>query len=339
MTPIRFSSGGTLRDVADAAGVSLSTASRVLNGGKPVSDELAKQVLAAAKRVGYAPHRLAQALRGRSDTICMIVDDPTTPTMAETVAAMQAEAKSVGAVVTVAASGSDPRHQLASVRTLTALRPRAVVLSGAWLYDPQLTEALLAELREYESRGGHVVVLGRSRLPQPAIHFDDHAMGMRMAEHVSARHRRPVLVLAGPVDHPALAARTRGFQEGLVASGFNGADITVVHTPVSRIDAAMGVARYCDRRTPAAVMSANDVLALGALAELSRRDIRVPGDVILTGIDDIPLARDADPPLTTIALPFAEVGRTALRLALEPVTTADNVLFSGRLIPRASTEA
>src|SRR3954471_17101105 len=105
-------SGGTLRDVAGAAGVSPSTASRVLNGGKPVSAELAGRVRAAARRVGYSPNRLAQALRGRTGTVSVIVDAPTTPPIAATVTAMQAEAKATGAVVTVAASGAGRQRQL-----------------------------------------------------------------------------------------------------------------------------------------------------------------------------------------------------------------------------------
>lgn len=329
-------SGGTLRDVADAAGVSASTASRVLNGGKPVSDALARQVLAAARRVGYSPHRLAQALRGRAQTVCVIVDDPTTPTMAETVAAMQSEAAATAAVVTVAAAGSDPQHQLASVRTLAALRPRAIILSGAWLCEPRVIDGLRAELEEYERRAGRVVVIGPARLARAGIRYDDRAMGRQMSEHVAGLGRRPVLILAGPPSHPAFAARVEGFREGLAAAGIAAADVDVVHTPLDRDGAAAGVAQWWRRTEPAAIMAANDVLALGALAELFRRGVRVPEQVVLTGIDDIPIVRDVDPALTTMALPFTEVGRLALRQALEQAPAGD-VTVGGRLIVRAST--
>lgn len=337
MTPIGSSSGGTLRDVAAAAGVSPSTASRVLNGGKPVSDDLAKRVRAAAKRVGYAPHHIAQALRGRSNTISMIVDDPTTPTIAETVTGIQSEARAIGAVVTVAASGSDIRQQLTSVRTLAAMRPRAIILSGAWLHDQQLTAELRIELEEYERRGGHIVVVGLSHLPHTAITFDDYGMGVRMADHVAALPRRPVLILAGPPHHPAFKARTRGFEDGLSAAGITADHVRIEHSPISREGAAESIRRQSPPM-PRAVVAANDILAVGAMAQLARQGVRVPHEVIVTGIDDIPIAHDLDPGLTTMALPFADVGKAALHLALDPAGAhRDDLTFSGELIQRGST--
>lgn len=338
MTPLRSTSSGTLRDVAAAAGVSTSTASRVLNGGKPVSDDLAKRVRIAAKRVGYAPHHLAQALRGRLGIISMIADDPTTPTIAETVAAMQRQAQTIGAVVTVTAAGSGMRQQLAAVRTLAALRPRAIVVTGAWLHDEQLTHQLRAELEQYERRGGHVVVVGLSRLPHVATTFDDYGTGVRMADHVAGLSRRPMLILAGPAGHPAMAARTRGFRDGLSAGGVNADDLRIEHSPLNRLGAMTAVSRYCQVRIPRVVIAANDVLAVGAMAELTGRGLRIPDDVAVTGIDDIPIARDLVPGLTTMALSFAEVGRAALRLALDPVgVTGDEVTFRGQLVQRGST--
>jgi LacI family transcriptional regulator len=225
---------------------------------------------------------------------------------------------------------------LDSVRTLAALRPRAVILSGAWLYDKELAEPLRQELGQYELSGGRVVVIGKSHLGWPRVDYDDRWLGVHMAELVAGLSRVPVLVLPGLASHPALAARAEGFREGLVAGGVAGSDIHEVHTPVDRESAAVAVAEHWDGVRPAAIMAANDILALGALAELTRRGVEIPGQVVLTGIDDIPIARDVDPALTTMALPFAEVGRIALRMALDAADDGHRIV-GGRLVLRAST--
>lgn len=85
-------------------------------------------------------------------------------------------------------------------------------MDGAWLGDHELSEQLELGLRDYERRGGHVVVVGASALPYPAIIFDDHGMGVRMATHVATLENTSILILAGPENHPAMAARTRAYR-------------------------------------------------------------------------------------------------------------------------------
>jgi LacI family transcriptional regulator len=328
-----------LVDVARTAGVSPSTASRVLNGGKPVSAALEQRVLTVARELGYAPNLAARALRGSRNTVALVVDDVTTASIGAIVASMESAARSSGSIVTVSASGTDTLRQLSSIRVLAALRPRAMVLTGRWVEAAELEGGLEEELEQYVAAGGHVVVIGSSGMPYPSVVVSDFANARRMGVHMASLERSSYLIVAGPQDHPALAARTAGFIDGLTASGIAREAIEVVHCGMTRESATRATADAYDAARHDALLAANDVLAFGAMSELEQRGLAIPGDVCISGVDDLPLARDVTPGLTTIALPFDEIGRAALRLATEgPDVAGARIEFTGSLVLRGSTE-
>ncbi|MBF8188810.1 LacI family DNA-binding transcriptional regulator [Nonomuraea sp. K274] len=330
----------TLHQVAAAAGVSVATASRVLNGStRKVAPEYEARVLAAAATLRYTADASARAMRRASDSIALIADDLTTPSMGLVVAAMERQARTAGALVTVSSTMGAPERQIETVRVLRSLRPRALVLTSNRFTAEEFEGRLRKELLLYEREGGRVVVVGETNLSFDSIGFDDHAAGRAAGAHVAETGHRRVVIFAGREELGNMAARTAGCVEGLVSGGLDRRAIRVMHGEVSRqggYDAARSLAgEGLDGRE--AILAVNDVIAVGALSALRAAGVDVPADVSVTGIDDIPLAADVTPRLTTVALPLAHAGAEAIRLALSPATRPRRLVAEGRLLVRDST--
>jgi LacI family transcriptional regulator len=330
----------TLHDVAAAAGVSLATASRVLGGSsRTVAPGLRKRVLAAAERLRYTADASARAMRGMSDSLALVVDDLTTPSMAIMVSEMERQARTTGTFVTISATRGDPECQLETIRRVRALRPRALVLTSGRVAVDALSGRLLAELRAYEQDGGRVVIVGDTDLPFHSVAFDNHQAARRLGRHVAESGHRRVAIIAGVRGQAAATARTAGFVDGLRAGGVAEADVRIVHCAVSReggFEAAQRLVAEGLRGTDA-IMAVNDLIAVGALRALREADVAVPDDVSLTGFDDIRLTVNVTPRLTTMALPIAYAGAEAIRLALGEPGAVTHVTVEGRLVVRNST--
>ncbi|MFD0478806.1 LacI family DNA-binding transcriptional regulator [Nonomuraea thailandensis] len=219
---------------------------------------------------------------------------------------------------------------------LRSLRPRALVLTSSRYLDD---ERLAKELAAYEREGGRVVIVGHTDMTYDSINLDNHAAGRSMGAFVAETgHRRAVILTGGP-EMRNMAERTAGFAEGLRAGGVAERDIRVIPCPVGRqggFDAARRLAAE-GIAGGQAVLATNDTLAIGALSGFREAGLRVPDDVSVTGIDDIPLASDVTPRLTTVALPLAQWGVRAIRFALEKSDAPRRLILEGRLIVRDST--
>ena len=210
----------TLHAVAAAAGVSVATASRVLGGSsRAVAPEYAHKVLAAASALRYTADMSARAMRRRSDAVALVADDLTTPSIGIVVAAMERQARTVDAFVSVSSTRGTPERQLATVRTLCAFRPRALVLTSSRIEAGALGGRLLDELLRYERQGGRVVIFGDTDLPFDSISIDNRVSARVMGEHVAGTGHRRVVILAGARDRANVSARATGFVEGLAAGG------------------------------------------------------------------------------------------------------------------------
>ncbi|GLL03777.1 LacI family DNA-binding transcriptional regulator [Dactylosporangium matsuzakiense] len=332
-----------MRDVASAAGVSVATASRVLSGSsRLVAPQYASRVLEAAAALRYTADVSARAMRRKSDAIALVADDLTTPSIALVVAAMERQARTVDAFVTVSGTRGLPERQLETVRTLCGFWPRALVLTSSRITAGAVGGRLLDELLAYERRGGRVVIYGGIDVPFDSIRVDDRASARLLGAHLAATgHRRPV-ILAGSRERSFAAERTSGFVEGLLAGGVDVQDVRIVNCGVGRqggFDATTALIADGLGDTDA-VLAINDETAIGALAACRTAGIDVPGRVSVSGFDDIPLAADVTPRLTTVALPFASIGVRSIQLALtagDERREAARETVVGTLVPGGST--
>jgi LacI family transcriptional regulator len=330
----------TLREVAAAAGVSIATASRVLGGSpRPVAPEYRERVLAAATTLRYTTDASARAMRRASDSITLVADDLTTPSIGMVVAAMVREVRTAGVFVTVSSTQGTPERQLETVRLLRALRPHGLVLTSGRIDAAVLEGRLRDELAAYQREGGRVVIVGDTDMPFDSISFDNRAAAREVGAYLAETRHRRVVVLAGPAGQAAMSARAVGFVEGLQAGGVDPAGIEMVPCQVSR-EGGYGAVRQLVAEGLAetdAILAGNDLIAIGAMSALRAVGVAVPGDVSVTGFDDIQLAVDVTPRLTTVALPLAHAGVEAIRLALADRPEPTHLTIPGHLVVRDST--
>lgn len=328
----------TLRDVAAAAGVSVATASRVLGGSsRAVAPEYERRVLAAASALRYTADAAARAMRRGSEAVTLVTDDLTTPAMGMIVSAMERQATMSGVSVTVSATRGALERQLETVSLLRALRPRALVLTSSRFRPDALDARLMDELRAYERAGGRVVIVGVTDRAFDSIGFDNDGAGRMLGAHLAGTGHRRVAILAGPGERANFAARVVGCADALRRGGVPARGIRVVPCEASRDGGYAAARRLIGRGLPGAVAAVSDVLAVGALTAFREAGVAVPAEVSVAGIDDIQLAQDLTPRLTTVALPLAHVGAEAIRLALRAAPGPENLMVRGSLVVREST--
>ncbi len=333
----------TLDAVARLAGVSPATASRALNGTARVREELRARVRAAAEALGYIPNAHAQALAGTaSSTVGVICHDVGDPYFAAIASGVMAAAAERNLLVLLSSTFREPGREIAYLSMLRAQRARAILLIGSGIQDRAWERALDTELAPYLREGGRVAVVSRHRtLRVDAVLPGNRTGAAALARALVGLGHREFAVLAGPSALTTVADRVAGFRAGLAEAGVELPASRVVRGAFTRDGGHTAASELLDGGgpLPTCVFAVTDVMAVGALAALRERGLRVPEDVSLAGFDDVPLVRELTPALTTVALPLPEMGRAALDLALrEPRGERVRVeRFAGEVVVRGST--
>ncbi|WP_109473884.1 LacI family DNA-binding transcriptional regulator [Ornithinimicrobium cavernae] len=321
----------TLRQVAAEAGVSLSTASRVLSGSDyPVALDLREKVEGVARRLDYVPNASAQALHvGSTRTIGLVLgslSDPYFNAMAEGV---EEAATLQGYPVTICATHRDPETELSYFRLLQAQRCRALIVAGSGLDVPAYAEGVRVRAAALRANGNRMVTIGRHPLGEAdQILVDNVLVGRLVGEHLVRLGRRRVGALVGDRRVTSTTDRLAGLTSVVTAAG---GEVLAVDVPAATRDGgaqALGVlldqalshtwgaGSGRSRCGLNAVFGTADQMAIGAMAALRVRGLSVPEDVSVVGCNDIAGAVDAHPALTTVHLPLREMGRAAVRLGL-----------------------
>ncbi|WP_370116064.1 LacI family DNA-binding transcriptional regulator [Streptacidiphilus sp. MAP12-33] len=335
----------TLQQVAQHAGVSLATASRVLHGSgsRTVGEELRRRVEAAAEELRYVSNAPAQALaRATSSVVGLIVHDVADPYFGAIAAGAMRAAREQRLMVMIAATFREPGLELAYLRGLRAQRARAVILAGSGTVDAEATAQLAEEIAGFEADGGRVVCVGE-RGPD----LDTVAMANRTGGGLAVRglwelgHRR-IGVVSGPPELLTVRHRLDGARRALRGLGVPAAEDAIEAGDFTREGGRAAAVRLL-RAHPdlTAVLVLNDVMAAGALGGL-RDDLglAVPDQVSVVGYDDVPFAADLRPALSTVRLPLEAAGAAAVGLLLEPRGDEPRrVDLPAELVLRASTAA
>lgn len=332
----------TLGDVARHAGVSLATASRVLNGStRRVNEDLRELVLASATELGYTPNLHAQAVaRGTSSTVGLIVHDIADPYFSAIASGVMRVADERGLIVTLGTTTRSPERELAYVATLRAQRARAVILAGSRVTDRQQTQRLADEIRAFRRVGGRVACVSQHRLPADTVQPENRAGARELARQLVGLGHRRFGVLAGPRTLVTAKDRVAGFRSGLADAGIELAADAIVEGSFTRDGGYWAAAELVAKRADVTcVFAVNDVMAVGAMAMCRELGIKVPSDLSIAGFDDIETLRDLSPSLTTVRLPLEELGAKAAELALEiePPERDRIIRVKGEVVLREST--
>lgn len=326
-----------LSEVAEAAGVSIATASRSLRGLGGVSDAVADKVRGIAEELGYVTNSYARTLAGGTTTIVgLILNQIDDPYFTEIAAGVVRTAEEAELTVQIGHSTRDPARELKQIRSLVAQRARAIIIAGSGYTDPQREAQAKELLGRYEAAGGRAAVIGRHFLGVDAVLPDNKGAAAAVAKHLIELGHRDVVVLSGPKHLTTVEDRQSEAVRVLTAAG---ARPLVVETSFTGHDAGPVAITALEQHPEAtAVLALSDAMAISVLTDFRRAGIDVPGRVSVTGIDDVSVAELISPSLTTAAFPLTELGREALLLTTRPQAHRPRrKVMAAELVVREST--
>jgi LacI family transcriptional regulator len=330
----------TLKDIAQDAGVSVTTASRALHGvtggARAPSADTAARVRAAAARLGYSRDQLASGLRTRrSRLLGMLVPRLSDYVLATIYEGVEEAARLAGYRTVVANTYDDPDEQRARAEVMLDHRVEGLIIG-----DASGRGDLLEDL---ERRGVPFVLVSRRTGTYPAVTGDDLMGGRLVAEHLLDRGHVQVAVLAGEPYASTGSERTTGFLERWTAAGRTVPADRVVHGPFDAAGGRQAMQRVLDSPgpPPTAVFAVNDFAAIGAMGALRDAGLHVGRDIAIVGYNDVSLAAELPIPLSTVTTPNLEMGRWGVELLVEILDGGRPapVLLPPRLCVRASSES
>lgn len=304
----------TLRDVATMARVSVATASRVLNGsgtGHPVSPEAKAAVVAAARALGYRPSAAAQALRKRkSNIIGVLASDILDPYFAEMARGIEVAAAEAGFVTVVANANRDPLQERSRFHVLREHQAAGIVFCGSDVEGAPGTAELARDVNIAVNAGTRVVSLAPRSFESTRIVVDNDLASYDLVRHLQGRGHEDIAFLGGLPGLTATEHRIRGYQRAMHEAG--SLPRVVGRQGLSQDIGACAMSELLHTGTrPSALVCTNDEVALGALAQAWRSGVDVPGEISVASIGGTRSSSVFD--LTTMALPFTELGSLAAR--------------------------
>ncbi|MBK3563824.1 LacI family DNA-binding transcriptional regulator [Streptomyces sp. MBT62] len=335
----------TILDVAREAGVSAATVSRALAGNYPVAKETHARVMAAVESLHYVVNVHAKALHGQvAGPVALVLKDITGPSFAYVAAGVEQEAADRGRLSLVCATHDDPAREDDLVQLMREQHAAAVLLVGGAVPDEAYLRRMTGYAKALDAAGSRLVLVGRPApaqdLPVTMVDYDNHGGAFQAGSHLLAYGHRRILFLGGVNGLSSAEERRDGYRDALDA---HGADYIEELDTDGLYTRASGYARTRDALRAGveftAVFASTDMLALGAISAIREAGLDVPGDVSVVGFDDVPFATDLTPQLTTVRVPYEELGRTAVRLALtreEARNGDDHMVLGTQLVIRQS---
>jgi DNA-binding LacI/PurR family transcriptional regulator len=325
-----------MKHVAERAGVSTATVSRVLAGGEGVSGELGERVREAMRSLAYRPNRVARNLRVRTTrTIGVVIPNIENPFFTSVVRGIESVLQAADHTLLLGNADENPGQEQ---RYLETLRDEGV---AGVIFVPVAEDA--DAYRRHLDAGIPFVALDRS---PDALGVDvvtvANASGARAAvRHLLGLGHTRVGLIGGPPHYSTASEREAGYGEALAAANLPRSPRLVRYGDFRETGGYSGMKSLLEEaEPPSAVLVANNLMVLGALRAIYERGLRIPDDVAVVGFDEMPWAMSLQPPLTTVAQPTYELGATAARMLLarlrEPNRPMRHVMLETQLVVRAS---
>jgi LacI family transcriptional regulator len=327
----------TIRDVADAARVSIATVSRVLNGNARVSDDARQRVETAARHLDYWPNHAARSLTRRAtDVVGVLLPDLYGEFFSEVIRGIDSSARQRSHQILLTSTRARTEEVLSAARSMRGRVDGLIIMAPETVGEDTIAAivrrypAVLVEPRAIV-KGCHIVAIENRR------------GSFRVVQHLIESVGGPVAIVGGPAPNIDAGARLRGYRDALLASGLESDPAWELEGDFTERSGTRAALEILERpRRPRAVFCANDSMALGLLRAFRRAGVRVPEEIAVAGFDDITIARHLDPPLTTARVDAHRLGAEAVRLLLEKDRPAPNAygnrsIIETELIVRASS--
>jgi len=332
----KLSGTPTIKDVAERAGVSITTVSHALNQTRYVNHELVRRVRNAVRSLSYQPNALARGLRRKETRMFgMVMPDNSNPYFAELARSIEDACFERGYNVILCNSDEDPVKEQAYLSLLVEKQVDGIVFVAS--------DNDCGALRNVRERDVPVVVLDRELkgMPYDSIVVDNRHGGRQAASHLIAGGHRRIGCICGPTYLTSAKERLEGYRDALLDAGLP-LDPKLIQAGNFHIEAGYAAMENLFRLPDpiTAVFASNDLMAIGALRAIAARALRVPDDVSVVGFDDVSLAMYTEPPLTTVTQPICEIGTLATELLVRRVNgdhrRPRRCCLETRLVVRAS---
>jgi LacI family transcriptional regulator len=323
----------TMRDIAEQAGVSLATVSRVLNNTVPVARSKRAAVLKAVETLGYRPNVVAQELaRGHTQAVGILPQGISNPFYSRILKGVEQGLRG-SAYYPLFASGEQPAEQASALDLLMAHRVEALILMGGHIPADELINV---------ARRLPIVTIGRTirGLEQRCVRVENHEGAYKATRHLRDLGHSRIAHITGLPWHGDSIARRSGYEQALADTGIAVDPALVVEGDFEEQSGLAGTEQLLSSGVRfTAIFAGNDQMAFGAGLALLRHGLRVPRDVSIIGFDDQPSAAYTWPPLTTIRQPAVEMGIATARALLDELRGRSFVqpTFHTDLVLRAST--
>lgn len=325
----------TIKDVAARAGVSIGTVSNVLTGSRPVSNPVAERVHEAIASLEYSPNFMARSLRGaRTQIIGLVVPDNANPFFAELAWSIEQACTQAGLSLILCNTGRSIEREWKSIEILLEKRVEGIIVA---------TSTNHSALAKVAKRKLPLVVIDHDAggIAADAVLVDHRDGGELVARHLMGLEHRRIACITG-LPAQSNASRVSGLRAALAVEGVELPD-TLIRESDTHADGGYRVTREMFANDPAitAVFAANDLVALGAIRALYDIGLSVPGDVSVVGYDDISIASQVLPRLTTIRQPMEEISRRAITILEQridaPERPVERIMLPVELIVRETT--
>lgn len=318
----------SLKDVAEAAGVSVATVSRLLNGTLQLPPETKERIENAIRELQYEPNPHARRLsRGRSDTIGLVVPDIANPFFATLVAAVEQEADKRGLALSLHVTLNRPGREISYV---TALARNHV--DGLIFVTNHPDDGVLAALI---NQTGKVVIVDEDvpNAEVPKLFCDNEEGGYLAGRHLAEHGHRRIVYIGGPQEMISTRRRYRGLERALLERG-EPFEVTRYEGSFSVEFGREAAWRFIEEGMPAtAIFASSDEIAIGLVEVLRAQGVSIPGEISIVGFDDVGPLHLFSPPLTAIRQPVRVLGERALALLLETNWQNSESLASEELLP------
>ncbi|MCS7462109.1 LacI family transcriptional regulator [Paenibacillus doosanensis] len=329
----------TIYDVAQAAGVSIATVSKVINGTGRISDKTRKHVTNIMEQLKYQPSMVASALTGKSTfTVGLTLPDLANPFFAEIARAVEDRGHEYGFNVFICSTDNDPDREIKYFSLLTQKRVDGVIVATRTEKDLFLKKLIQQHVP---------ITLITGEMPALAVDtvmVDDFLGGYQAGSHLTGLGHRRIAILAEDVNTMSNRERIRGCKQAMAEAGV-ASDERLIAAGEFTVDSGKEAMRRLLElgEPPTAVFACNDLLAIGAIQAARERGLQLPRQLSVVGFDNTILATIIDPPLTTVAQPIQEIGRQAMDLLMQEIkgekSMRQRVVLMPELVVRGSTAA
>ncbi len=307
--------GANIYEVAELAGVSLATVSRVINPGAKVTDKTRKKVLLAMEQLGFRPNSIAQSLATRSsNTVGVLVSELHGPFFGAMLSVIEETLRAAGKFVLVAASHSQEEQEREAIRFLVSRNCDALIVHVERIPDKFLVE--------HNAKHTPLVVVNRKvrGLADRCFSLDNELGGYLAAQSLLGLKHRKIAYISGPLDWVDAQQRLAGHKRALTEAGVS-FDARLLHEgDYHETGGTEALAHLFDKGIPfSAVVCANDEMAAGAMAAAHDRGLKLPDELSIVGFDDAPISRYVYPKLSTVHYPIRDMSRMAARWVLKNV--------------------